>query len=89
MLYKYTIEENTLELLKKLQTDKELNELKLAGGTSLALQIGHKKSIDLDLFTQNDFDTNYLLEYLEQNYNFAVVYIATNTLNGSIKNIKI
>lgn len=89
MLYKNAIEENTLELLIKLQADEELSDFQLAGGTSLALQVGHRKSIDLDLFTQNDFDTNYLLEYLEQNYNFATDYTATNTLKGSIKNIKI
>jgi len=89
MLYKNTVEDNTLELLKKLQADDELSEFKLAGGTSLALQIGHRKSIDLDLFTQNDFDTNYLLEYLEQNYNFATDYTSRNTLKGSIQNIKI
>ncbi len=89
MLYKNTIENSTLELLKELQGDKKLYDFQLAGGTSLALQIGHRKSIDLDLFTQNDFDSNYLLEYLEQNYNFAVDYTSRNTLKGSIKNIKI
>ncbi|MCF6184118.1 MAG: nucleotidyl transferase AbiEii/AbiGii toxin family protein [Bacteroidales bacterium] len=89
MLYKDTIENSTLELLKKLQADTELSAFKLAGGTSLALQIGHRKSIDLDLFSQNNFDSNYLLEYLEENYNFAVDYTSKNTLKGSIKNIKI
>ncbi len=73
MLYKNTIGKNTLELLTKLQADKELSDFQLAGGTSLALQVGHHKSIDLDLFTQNDFDTNYLLEYLEQNYNLQQI----------------
>ena len=73
MLQKNTIHQNSLELLKKLQADNELNEFHLAGGTSLALQIGHRKSIDLDLFSQTNFDVNYLLEYLEQNYNFKSV----------------
>lgn len=89
MLYKNTIGESTLELLKSLQTDKELNGFSLAGGTSLALQIGHRKSIDLDLFSLNDFDTNYLLEYLEQNYDFMTDYSLKNTLKGRIENVKI
>ena len=89
MLQKNTIHKSSLELLKKLQTDSELNEFHLAGGTSLALQIGHRKSIDLDLFSQTNFDVNYLLEYLEQNYNFKSDYTAQNTLKGSINNIKI
>lgn len=89
MLQKNTIETSTLELLKELHADKTLNEFHLAGGTSLALQLGHRKSIDLDLFTQLDFDTNYLLEYLEQTYKFRVDYTAKNTLKGSINNIKL
>jgi len=39
MLFKNTIEPNTLELLKKLQQTDELKNFYLAGGTSLALQI--------------------------------------------------
>ncbi len=89
MLQKNTIETSTLELLKKLQADKTLKEFHLAGGTSLALQIGHRKSIDLDLFTQADFDTNSLLEHLEQSLNFRIDYTAKNTLKGSINNIKL
>lgn len=50
MLYYETIEPHTLELLKKLQSLPELNNCRLVGGTSLALQIGHRKSVDLDLF---------------------------------------
>ncbi len=89
MLQKNSIQTNSLELLKKLQTDNELKEFHLADGTSLALQIGHRKSIDLDLFSQLCFDTNYLMEYLEQNFNFKTDYTAQNTLKGSIDNIKI
>ncbi len=89
MLFKNTIEPNTLELLKKLQQTDELKNFYLAGGTSLALQIGHRLSIDLDLFSLTVFDTNNLLEFLEQNYNFRSDYIAKNTLKGSIKDVKI
>jgi len=89
MLFKNTIEPNTLELLKNLQQIDALKNFCLAGGTSLALQIGHRLSIDLDLFSQTDFDTDNLLEFLEQNYNFKSDYIAKNTLKGSIKDVKI
>jgi hypothetical protein len=58
MLYKETIESSSLELLRNLQSSELLSSFYLAGGTSLSLQIGHRISIDLDLFTQNDFDTN-------------------------------
>ncbi len=42
-------------LLKELMKIDEFNSLRLVGGTSLALQIGHRKSIDLDFFGEIDF----------------------------------
>lgn len=50
MLHVETIEPDTLELLKQLQRDPALVDTRLVGGTSLALQLGHRKSVDLDLF---------------------------------------
>jgi len=50
MLQTNTLEKSTLDLLKKLQKLPLLNELRLVGGTALALQIGHRRSIDLDFF---------------------------------------
>lgn len=50
MLRTTTVEEQTLVLLKRLQKLQEFSALRLVGGTALALQIGHRKSIDLDFF---------------------------------------
>ena len=57
MLHYRTIDTKTLELLKKLQKIHEFSNLRLVGGTALALQIGHRKSIDLDLFGIVEADT--------------------------------
>ena len=57
MLQTSTVERSTLQLLKKLMCDEKLSDFILAGGTNLALQIGHRKSIDLDLFTYKEFET--------------------------------
>jgi hypothetical protein len=37
----------------------------LAGGTGLALQLGHRDSIDFDFFLPRDYDTNALITTLE------------------------
>ena len=50
MLYFETVSPSTLQLIKDLQSMPLLSETRLVGGTSLALQIGHRKSIDIDLF---------------------------------------
>ena len=56
MLQYHTVDKPTLELLKQLQQTAMFNELRLVGGTSLALQIGHRTSIDIDLFGTIDAD---------------------------------
>lgn len=65
MLHYETIEPTTLELLKKLQHIKEFSKLRLVGGTSLALQLGHRKSIDLDLFGSLRTDEHELRDILK------------------------
>jgi hypothetical protein len=50
MLYLETIQSDTLGLLKCVQALPLLSNTRLVGGTALALQIGHRQSIDLDLF---------------------------------------
>ena len=56
MLHLSTIDPSTLGLLKSLMSIEEFSSLRLVGGTSLALQIGHRKSIDLDLFGEIHFE---------------------------------
>lgn len=81
MLHYETIERHTLELLKRLQSIPLLSKCRLVGGTSLALQIGHRKSIDLDLFGCLDCDT----EELEA----AVAGMGTTTVLKRTQNIHI
>ncbi|MBI2465338.1 nucleotidyl transferase AbiEii/AbiGii toxin family protein [Candidatus Shapirobacteria bacterium] len=38
----------------------------LAGGTSLALQLGHRDSVDFDFFTDSEYDIGDLFEKVEQ-----------------------
>jgi hypothetical protein len=89
MLQKEAIEPATLQLLKVLQADSMLAQFHLAGGTGLALQLGHRLSVDLDLFSLTPFDSDFYLEYLEKNYQFALDFSASSTLKGSIKGVKV
>ena len=61
MLAIQTIQPNTLELLKRLSAQPELRETRLVGGTALALQYGHRQSIDLDFFGRLPQDKDELI----------------------------
>jgi hypothetical protein len=68
MLQHSTIEPATLVLLKKLMSIPELNKFYLVGGTNLSLRYGHRLSIDLDLFSVDDFDKEEIVNVLEKNF---------------------
>ena len=65
MLREETVEPATLELLKKLVLLPELNKFRLVGGTALSLLFGHRKSIDIDLFTDCPLEKDILIPALE------------------------
>lgn len=65
MLRKETVEPATLGLLKELVALPELNQFRLVGGTALSLIYGHRKSIDLDFFTDVPLDKEILIPALE------------------------
>jgi hypothetical protein len=50
MLQRDAIRPDTLDTLKVIQSQSELSGTRLVGGTALALQLGHRLSIDIDLF---------------------------------------
>ena len=90
MLYTATVAPNTLGLLIELMQKPYLQEFSLVGGTALSLQIGHRISIDLDLFTTKAFDTNELKSKLEDDYPvFQVLLESQNTLITTINDIKV
>jgi len=60
MLFLDTIEPKTLALLKRLQALPELEETRLVGGTALALQLGHRISVDLDIFGKWNYSEDML-----------------------------
>jgi hypothetical protein len=70
--------------------DNFLSNFLLAGGTSLALQLGHRKSIDLDMFSYQGFDALELEKHFLNNYNFVAQRVfEKNTVLGYIDGIKI
>lgn len=89
MLHTETVEGTTLELLRRLQSESMLDSFCLAGEIALALYLGHRKSIDLDLFTPYPFDVLLLKDFLETKYGFRTDFLEKNTLKGSINGVKI
>ena len=78
----------TFKLIQDLQSLPELKGFFLAGGTSLALQIGHRNSIDIDLFIQDDFSDDDILNLLNSKFEVKEIYRRKNTIISLVDNIK-
>jgi hypothetical protein len=89
MLHKEAVTRETFKLLENLMSDPNLREFSLTGGTALSLYLGHRKSVDLDLFRKDGFSASALSQYLKEKYNFQEDFQDNNTLKGSIDDVKI
>lgn len=79
----------TFSLLGKICTDSFFDKFNLVGGTALALQIGHRFSIDLDFFSSSSFDSARMIDHLVQNYDFNLSSVYENTVLGFIGKVKV
>ncbi|NRT14911.1 hypothetical protein HNP99_001255 [Flavobacterium sp. 28A] len=57
MLYYATVNDLLKNSLLQLMQSEIFNDFRLVGGTALSLQIGHRESIDIDLFSDADYGT--------------------------------
>jgi hypothetical protein len=91
MLHKETVTEEMWELLQRLMKDEKLKDYVLVGGTALALRLGHRLSVDLDLFTTKKFNSPMMLKYLHDTYgaNKKESRLFQNTVLTHIDDIKV
>lgn len=89
MLHYEAIEPKTLDLLKALAALPGFEEFAFVGGTGLALQLGHRLSIDLDFFTQDEFQVETVVEELESNFDLNLTGKDRYSLNCRINDIKV
>ncbi len=89
MLSIQTIQPNTLELLKSLASQPELAHTRLVGGTALALQYGHRQSIDLDFFGKLPEDKEELVEMTRKMGDMIVTNHSKMILQTVINQVKV
>ncbi len=89
MLQTQTIRPELLELLEKIMNSDLFNGFNLVGGTSLALQIGHRFSIDIDMFGNAEINEFEFIEKLSAFGNVIVLKKSKNIIILSVDGIKV
>jgi len=84
-----TLAPKTKKLLEKIGTHQWLKDYYLAGGTALALQLGHRQSIDLDFFTKKNINTPQLIAILSKEGVFKLLKEEKDTVEGLLDGVKV
>lgn len=98
-LYWNTVAPILESVLKEISSEPLLSPFRLVGGTALSLQLGHRMSVDIDLFTDAEYssiDFKAIKEFLETKYPFCVSrnlenvafetnFVVGNSINDCVK----
>lgn len=98
-LYKETVSDTLWNVLCQLMNIELLYSFRLVGGTALSLQLGHRMSVDIDLFTDTEYDSldfnaidkklKELFPFVEMQYEgnsaFGKSYYIGNSKNDLVK----
>lgn len=89
MLRKETVSNELLKALNSLMELKILHNHRLVGGTSLALQLGHRISVDIDLFSDQDNDADIIISELEKCFGkeFSVIHKINSPLGKGFSSL--
>ncbi len=89
MLQKQTVEPQLMELLNNLMTEKLFSDFYLVGGTALALQMGHRNSIDIDLFGKATINSDLFIEKVSKFGKVNILQNSKNILVVKVNNLKV
>ena len=81
--------EEQLKFFKLLSEELFIKEFYLAGGTCLALYLGHRQSYDFDFFIPADFNTSQIINILTRIGRYERGNEEKNTINGMLNGVRI
>jgi hypothetical protein len=83
-MFENVLSENTIKVVNAILS--KINDFYLAGGTGLALQLGHRKSADLDFFSPEIFNTDVILNKIQPD---KTLLVREGTVHCELKGIKL
>lgn len=87
-MFTETLSRKTKEALALLGKSQLLDKAYLVGGSGLALQLGHRISVDLDFFTSEEFEPKEVARQLQKLDNFKLEGRSLGTIWGRLEGIR-
>ncbi len=85
-----TISESLHKILQRLMQEEVFSNFRLVGGTSLSLQLGHRISVDIDLFSDQQYgsiDFKKIDSFIEKTFPFHSHFSTLDATIGKSYNI--
>ena len=89
MLHRQTVAPELLALLEQLMQVEAIHDLRLVGGTALALQLGHRESVDIDLFGRLEIADEKLKDILSPIGHTEEINISRSIKQLYVNNVKL
>jgi hypothetical protein len=77
------------DILEVLAETQWISSFFMVGGTALALQIGHRRSVDFDFFSKDYIKNREITSRLSALGTFELFSEAENTVNGSLNGVRV
>lgn len=84
-----TLAPETSRVLDTIKKERFIGDFYLAGGTALALHLGHRESIDLDFFSVSDFSLEKLKQAISSIGRYTLTDEGDGTLDGILDGVKL
>ncbi|MCF6094259.1 nucleotidyl transferase AbiEii/AbiGii toxin family protein [Microaerobacter geothermalis] len=88
-MFWHILDDARKNLLKQLSENPPVPGSYLAGGTALALQFGHRESVDFDWFSPTLFSTEIIEKKLSKIGSFLTTEAKRGTYHGIVNNIQV
>ncbi len=89
MLFLNTISVELLAVAKAVIAMEEINPYRMVGGTALALQIGHRNSVDIDLFSNHKVNKSVVVSALKDAFPKNEFNVTQYNVNAIINGVKV
>ncbi len=88
-MFKGTVSKELWDVLYSLSQIPELESFRLVEGTALALQMGHRISVDIDLFSNELTDKKRIRSKINETFGSIVLKSTSYSLSGTINGVRV
>ena len=89
MLHTESVSVDLLNVAKQLCALPALSSFRLVGGTAIALHLGHRKSIDIDLFPNKKLSKDLVRKTLHAEFPNATFFVDEHSLISEINGVRV